>query len=57
MEIQVFIALPLTILIYMMEFSFIILVIGLFSVSEIFFILENTRTSQNIINKTGKIFS
>ncbi|XGQ69571.1 tripartite tricarboxylate transporter permease [Campylobacter hepaticus] len=35
--------------------SFIILVIGLFSVSEIFFILENTRTSQNIINKTGKI--
>lgn len=35
--------------------SFIILVIGLFSVSEIFFILENTHTSQNIINKTGKI--
>lgn len=35
--------------------SFIILVIGLFSVSEIFLILKNTHTSQNIINKTGKL--
>lgn len=28
---------------------------GLFSVSEIFLMLEHTQTSQNIINKTGKI--
>ncbi|MDE5602811.1 MAG: tripartite tricarboxylate transporter permease [Helicobacter sp.] len=35
--------------------SFIVLVIGLFSISEILLILENTHTSQNIIQKTGKI--
>ncbi|EAJ6216961.1 tripartite tricarboxylate transporter permease [Campylobacter coli] len=35
--------------------SFVVLVMGLFSVSEIFLMLEHTQTSQNIINKTGKI--
>lgn len=35
--------------------SFIVLVIGLFCISEIFLILENTHTSQSIIKKTGKI--
>ncbi|EAL9010725.1 tripartite tricarboxylate transporter permease [Campylobacter coli] len=35
--------------------SFLSALIGLFSVSEIFLMLEHTQTSQNIINKTGKI--
>ncbi|MCI5968475.1 tripartite tricarboxylate transporter permease [Helicobacter sp.] len=35
--------------------SFVILVIGLFSISEIFLILENTHTSQKFITKTGKL--
>ncbi|ECR3008270.1 tripartite tricarboxylate transporter permease [Campylobacter coli] len=35
--------------------SFVVLVMGLFFVSEIFLMLEHTQTSQNIINKTGKI--
>ncbi|STQ87097.1 tripartite tricarboxylate transporter permease [Helicobacter muridarum] len=35
--------------------SFIILVIGLFSISEILLILENTHTSKVMIQKTGKI--
>ncbi|KGI57261.1 tripartite tricarboxylate transporter permease [Campylobacter sp. MIT 97-5078] len=35
--------------------SFVVLVMGLFSVSEIFLMLENTHTSQNIIEKTGKL--
>lgn len=34
---------------------FIVLVIGLFSVSEILLILENTHTSKNIIQKTGRL--
>lgn len=34
---------------------FIVLVIGLFSVSEILLILENTHTSKNIIQKTGQL--
>lgn len=34
---------------------FVILVIGLFSVSEIFLMLEQTHTSQVIIKKTGKL--
>lgn len=35
---------------------FVVLVIGLFCISEIFLILENTYTSQKIIKKTGSIF-
>ncbi|HEC1553710.1 TPA: tripartite tricarboxylate transporter permease [Campylobacter upsaliensis] len=35
--------------------SFVVLVIGLFSISELFLILENTHTSKNIIKKTGKL--
>lgn len=35
--------------------SFVVLVIGLFSISEILLILENTHTSSKIIAKTGKL--
>lgn len=35
--------------------SFVVLVIGLFSISEILLILENTHTSGKIIAKTGKL--
>ncbi|TQR60862.1 tripartite tricarboxylate transporter permease [Campylobacter troglodytis] len=35
--------------------SFIVLVIGLFCISEIFLILENTHHGQKIITKTGKL--
>lgn len=35
--------------------SFVVLVIGLFCVSEIFLMLEQTHTSQNAIAKTGKL--
>lgn len=35
--------------------SFVVLVIGLFCISEIFLMLEQTHTSQNVIAKTGKL--
>lgn len=35
--------------------SFVVLVIGLFSISELFLILENTHTSKAMIKKTGKL--
>lgn len=35
--------------------SFVVLVIGLFCISEIFLMLEQTHTSQNAIAKTGKL--
>lgn len=35
--------------------SFVVLVMGLFSISEIFLILENTHTSQSVIKRTGKL--
>ncbi|TQR30649.1 tripartite tricarboxylate transporter TctA [Campylobacter sp. MIT 99-7217] len=35
--------------------SFVVLVMGLFSISELLLILENTHTSQSIIKKTGKL--
>ncbi|BEK32935.1 tripartite tricarboxylate transporter permease [Campylobacter jejuni] len=35
--------------------SFVVLVIGLFSISELFLILENTHTSKTMIKKTNKL--
>lgn len=35
--------------------SFVVLVIGLFCISEIFLMLEQTHTSQSVIAKTGKL--
>ncbi|MDO4673651.1 tripartite tricarboxylate transporter permease [Campylobacter sp.] len=35
--------------------SFIVLIIGLFSISEIFLMLENTHANKKIIQKTGKL--